>query len=77
MEIFVSIEGDFLLAMSRPEEPTDPEDVPQAEKVRAFHVLEGQTVVMTPGSWHGVLTFDERCIFLIIFRQIKTQGVIF
>ena len=69
MEIFVSIEGDFLLAMSRPEEPTDPDDIPQAEKVRAFHVREGQTVVMKPGSWHGVLSFDERCIFLIIFKK--------
>ena len=69
MEIFASIEGDFLLAMSRPQEPTDPEDVLQAGKVRAFHVREGQTVVMKPGSWHGVLSLDERCIFLIIFKR--------
>lgn len=69
MEIFISIEGDFLLAMSRPKDPTDPEDIPKAEKVRAFHVKEGQTVVMKPGSWHGVLSLDERCIFLIIFKK--------
>ena len=69
MEIFVSIEGDFLLAMSRPEVPDDPEDIPQAEKVKAFHVREGQTVVMKPGSWHGVISLDARCSFLIIFKK--------
>ena len=69
MEIFVSIEGDFLLAMSRPEDPADPEDIPQADKVRAFHVREGQTVVMKPGSWHGVASLAERCSFLIIFKK--------
>ena len=69
MEIFVSIEGDFLLAMSRPQNPADPENIPQAEEVKVFHVKEGQTVVMKPGSWHSVLSLDERCIFLIIFKK--------
>jgi len=69
MEIFISIEGDFLLAMNRPAEPSDPKGVPQTEDVRIFHVREGQTVVMKPGSWHGVLSLDERCIFLIIFKK--------
>jgi ureidoglycolate hydrolase len=69
MEVFISIEGDFLLAMSRPQDPADPEHIPQADAVRAFHVREGQTVVMQPGSWHAVLSLDERCSFLIIFKK--------
>ena len=66
-EIFVSIEGDFILLLLESNRAKREIDF---QKLKFFYIREGQTLVMKPGLWHAChWPVDKRVVFLIIFKS--------
>jgi mannose-6-phosphate isomerase-like protein (cupin superfamily) len=51
-ELWVVVQGDFLLPLAKCREPNNPDEVPRAEDMHLFAVKEGDLFVVRPNVWH-------------------------
>jgi ureidoglycolate hydrolase len=71
-EILVALEGDSLICMAKPESVVSTNRI---EGIQAFHVRQGEALVMHGGTWHWapVPVNREETKFLVIFAS-GTEG---
>ncbi len=70
-EVFIVVEGEMIVGLSREEHQRSRKTQPVAEAVEFFLVREGQGIIMRPGLWHIVFVprTARRCCFYIIFAK--------
>ncbi len=52
-ELFVCLEGEYLMPMASCRDPDDPEDLPRAEDLICFRVKAGDMYVLKANVWHN------------------------
>ncbi len=52
-EMFVCLEGEYVMPMALCREPGNPDEVPRLEDVNGFHVKAGQAYILKPNTWHN------------------------
>ncbi len=52
-ELFVCLEGEYVMPMALCHEPGNPDEVPQLDDVHGFHVKTGDAYILKPNTWHN------------------------
>ena len=52
-ELFVCLEGEYVMPMAPCRKPDDPDDEPRIEDLIAFRVRAGDAYVLKPNVWHN------------------------
>jgi hypothetical protein len=52
-EMFVVLEGDFVIPMAPCKDPADPEEEPSPEDFVAALVRQGEAIILRPNVWHN------------------------
>jgi len=52
-ELFVCLEGEFVMPMATCRNPDDPEEIPHPEDLLCFHVRAGDMYVLKANVWHN------------------------
>ncbi len=64
-EVLVALDGDALILAALPDEQGN------VENVSAFHIKQGEAVVLDKAAWHWTPfpTEKDYCVFLVIFKD--------
>ena len=74
-ELFVCLEGEFLIPMAPCHSPEDPDEEPRVDELRCYHIKAGELFVLKRNTWHNggwPAPGAERMRYLMILSGHRT-----